>query len=145
MILDPGPPVFAHLEFDCAPSAAKLARDHASDTFGYWRIPESTLDDARVVVSELVTNAIKHAARPARSVAHPYVLTLCRMPDCVVIYVQDGDRTPPVLRKLSDGDGGGRGLHLVEQLSAQWGYAYPSPGFGKSVWAKLVVPELSPG
>ncbi|MFE2670961.1 ATP-binding protein [Streptomyces mirabilis] len=71
-----------------------------------------------------------------------FVLTLWCFPDHIHIYVYDQDRTPPVLRPSPLEDNGGRGLHLVEEVSSKWGYTYPTPhpDSGKAVWAQLDFP-----
>jgi len=136
-------------ELACTPAAVRWARMHARSVLKQWDVPESVIDDAEVVVSELTTNAVRHSGSsdtpPPWAVdgrVRRFVLTLWRYPDHLHIYVYDGDRTPPVLRPPSDEDLGGRGLHLVEELSSKWGYTYPSPrpDSGKAVWAQLDFP-----
>ena len=93
------------------------------------RLPEDRLCDARLVVSELVANAVLHAQRGVLRVE------IEELDDAVEIAVVDeGDDLPQVL----DPDPAaptGRGLMIVEQLSEDWGTATePS---GKRVWARL--------
>ena len=106
-----------------------------------------------LVVSELATNAVQYSGTteeppPWSSVRHVrrFVLTLWCLPDHIQIYVFDESGTPPVLRNPSADDDGGRGLHLVDELSAHWGYTFPTPhpSSGKAVWAQLNFPG-SPG
>lgn len=61
------------------------------------------------------------------------------MPDHLLIVVNDQDRKPPVLQEPSENGEGGRGFRLVAGLSAAWGYTYPNPPVGKSVWAKVLI------
>jgi anti-sigma regulatory factor (Ser/Thr protein kinase) len=139
-------PFHSRLELASEPSAVRWARLHAQGVFATWEVPAGAAGDALLVVSELVTNAVRHAgplpvsAEPA--VAGPVracALFLQRMPDHLLICVYDQDRRPPVLQETSEDGESGRGLRLVEELSAAWGYAYPDPSVGKAVWARVVT------
>jgi anti-sigma regulatory factor (Ser/Thr protein kinase) len=83
------------------------------------------LDDALLMVSELVTNACVHTGSE---------ITLHVYADAEVLRVEVGDSgdLPPVLEEW-DGRAGGLGLQLVDQLSDRWGWE-PGPGGGKVVW-----------
>jgi len=82
---------------------------------------------AELLVSELVCNALRHAAGPLR-------LTLERLSDlrCVV---SDGASQPIRPTEAGPEDESGRGLVLVSTLAARWGCQYGSDG--KSVWFEL--------
>lgn len=127
-----------HLELPCEASAVQWARAQAQDVLKGWEVPDETAEDALLVISELVTNCLRHAAgSPARAGC---LLSLRRLPDHVLVCVYDDDRRPPVLRHPADDEPGGRGLQLVAGLSRDWGYTYPAPTSGKSVWAELPLP-----
>ena len=80
-----------------------------------------------LVVSELATNALLHAATGFEvSLQHGGNVRLS---------VADGDPAPPVRREVSPTDTSGRGLHLVEQLCTRWGVE-PLDG-GKCVWCEV--------
>ncbi|MCX4976253.1 ATP-binding protein [Streptomyces sp. NBC_00620] len=140
-------PQHSRLELACEDTAARWARAHARDVLRKWAIPEGATNDALLVISELVTNAVRHTKKPdapppwatTRS-SQSCVLTLWCTPEYLLIYVYDHDRTPPVRRVPSPTVIGGHGLLLVEALSAEWGYQYPTPTSGKSVYAKLILP-----
>lgn len=83
-------------------------------------------DDARLVVSELTTNAVLHGGPPIE-------LRLAATGDTLVISVSDGSSTPP--RPVAPRLESGRGLALVESV-ADWGCA-DVPGDGKVVTARL--------
>lgn len=85
-------------------------------------------DDAAVVASELVSNAVTHAHTALG-------LGVWARPGAVRIEVRDGHREPPSPRCAEDSDDGGRGLMLVDALSSAWGVD-PSRS-GKTVWAQL--------
>jgi two-component sensor histidine kinase len=82
-----------------------------------------------MVTSELVTNAIAHASAQAIN------LELIRLegPGEVVVVVTDSSPRPPVKLDLAEDAQHGRGLHVVEALSARWGWTPRDPG--KAVFA----------
>src|SRR6516164_1545619 len=92
------------------------------------------LDDVafvtELVVSELVTNAIRHAKTPIQ-------LRLIR-DRTLICEVSDGSSTAPHLRRACPFDEGGRGLLLVSQLAQRWG-CRQTP-HGKVIWAEQVLP-----
>lgn len=116
-------------------TAALAARDFVRCTCLRWGL-EDMLDAALLVVSELVTNAVVYARSPV-------TLRLRLRPDHLLVGVEDEDCRLPVLQRHNDwGALGGRGLLLVDALSARWG-SQPAP-FGKIVWAELpLVPAPS--
>jgi anti-sigma regulatory factor (Ser/Thr protein kinase) len=79
-----------------------------------------------LVVSELVTNAIRYGAEPIR-------LRLIRQ-DVLICEVSDGSSTSPRLRHARTTDEGGRGLFLVGQFTHRWGTRYTTTG--KIIWAE---------
>jgi signal transduction histidine kinase len=85
-------------------------------------------DDAKLVATELVSNAVKHA-RTALG------LTVRAVLGAVRIEVADRIRELPFPRLAEQDDSGGRGLLLVDALSSAWGVD-PTPS-GKTVWAQL--------
>ena len=87
------------------------------------------VEDVRMVVSELSTNAVTHAATP-------FSVTLSRENGWVLVSVQDGSTLAP-LRPTSDDLGvSGRGLVIVERISHTWGISSDGHGL-KSVWASF--------
>lgn len=86
-------------------------------------------DDVALVVSEMVTNAVRHAAPPVR-------LEVEVTDTEVVVAVCDGTPGLPVVRPPSDDAEGGRGMLLVDLLTADHGVRSQPPG--KTVWARLL-------
>jgi anti-sigma regulatory factor (Ser/Thr protein kinase) len=126
------------LELDAYPSAAHLARAHAREVLGGWGLLDVS-DDIALIVSELMTNAIQSMRGGCGG--DPVRLWLLANSTDVAILVWDPATDAPRLRDASPDDESGRGLMIVDALSAQWGWDLPSlPYGGKVVWALL---ELS--
>lgn len=116
------------LELVAVPEAVRFTRRLVREWFRHWRLPEGIIEAGELVVSELVTNAVK--AKGTR-----FSLRIRWSGPVGYIEVWDGDPNPPAPREATFGDTGGRGLFLVSQYAARWGY-YPAEG-GKVVWAEL--------
>jgi anti-sigma regulatory factor (Ser/Thr protein kinase) len=115
----------------------KMARDHIAEIAAEWPVDGYHV---RVVVSELVTNAIRHARTDEIRV------DACSDGDVHVVKVWDGDGTLPVPRSLGPDAVGGRGLMIVGELVTRWG-TVPEVAGGKTVfaeWAVRPTKSLSP-
>jgi hypothetical protein len=106
-------------------------------------------EDIALVVSELLTNALRHALpspgelRPRR----PVRLGLLQPGPCVLCAVADPSQHPPVPKEPSCLAETGRGLHVIARLADTWGYTPPCDT-GKVVWAVLSAPappRMNPG
>lgn len=94
------------------------------------------VDDARLAVSELVTNALVHAGT--------VIGLVVRADDHgVLVEVHDGNPQLPLVRRRAREAGTGRGLHMVESLADEWGIA-PDGERGKAVWFRLGRPAARP-
>jgi len=87
------------------------------------------VDDLRLAVSELATNAMRHARTP-------FTVTLQGGDASVLLTVKDGSTEAPALADAHVLDLGGRGLSIVACLSREWG-VIPSSDGTKSVWASF--------
>ena len=104
---------------------------------------ESTAETAELLVSELITNAVRFSGDPARPLRYSeranaglISLSLRHFPDGLLIEVYDTDSNPPVLCD-ADGDAeNGRGLMLIDALAREWSYFFPPDG-GKVVYCLL--------
>ncbi|MER6984844.1 ATP-binding SpoIIE family protein phosphatase, partial [Streptomyces carpinensis] len=87
-----------------------------------------------LILSELVTNAIRYGSEPIR-------LRLLYDRESLICEVADGSSTSPHLRRAAATDEGGRGLFLVAQLARRWGTRYTARG--KVIWSEqsLNAPE----
>ena len=104
------------------------ARALVADALRRWRRSD-VLDDALLVTSELVTNAVLHA--PHRDIG----LTVRLTPRAVRLEVDDASPDAPARRRSTMQDTTGRGLALVEAVAAAWGVDPHDPG--KLVWAEV--------
>jgi anti-sigma regulatory factor (Ser/Thr protein kinase) len=110
-----------------------MARRLIADLLTAWERQQQT-EIARLLVSEVVTNAARHAlsGRP---------LDILVTADADRLRVTVGDDSPrwPVMRPARPDDESGRGMHLVQALASQWGVlgAARPPGGGKRVWFEI--------
>jgi anti-sigma regulatory factor (Ser/Thr protein kinase) len=129
-------PFRSFLELGRDPSIVPYARRHTRQFLQEWCLAGLS-DTAELLVTELVTNAVKISRE------QPVRLWLLADRTQVMILVWDSSLLSPVPMTSGDDDENGRGLLLVETLSAQWGwYFLPSENGGKIVWA-LICPGKS--
>jgi anti-sigma regulatory factor (Ser/Thr protein kinase) len=112
------------------PYSARMARFYIRAVLNYHALCEYT-EDAETVASELIANAITHAGAPAVSLE----LTCLEGTRALAIVVTDPCPLPPVKRDPAADTEHGRGLHVVDALSARWGWQPRHPG--KAVYAIL--------
>ncbi|WP_394430873.1 ATP-binding SpoIIE family protein phosphatase [Streptomyces sp. SGAir0957] len=119
----------AYWFLDPEDSAPGRARRLARSALARWGLEEMT-DSVELLVSEVVTNAVRYASRP---------ITL-RLLRTDVLRCEVGDDVPqlPRQRQARATDEGGRGLFLVNRLARRWGATRLSTG--KVVWFELVRP-----
>jgi anti-sigma regulatory factor (Ser/Thr protein kinase) len=117
-------------EWDVArdPSAVSPVRNAAAEKLADWGL-EGLAFTAELILSELITNAVRYGADPVR-VRLLYDRRL-------ICEVSDGSSTSPHLRHAATTDEGGRGLYLVAQYAERWGTRYGRRG--KTIWAELSV------
>ncbi|MEV7791543.1 ATP-binding protein [Streptomyces sp. NPDC087512] len=117
------------------PGAVRTARSLVRERLRGWDL-ESAGDITALLVSELVTNALRHATGPigVRMVRRPEGLD-----GVLLVEVSDPLPDPPRERVPRPEDEGGRGLQLVASAARRWG---TRPGAtGKTVWFELTVPQ----
>jgi len=128
-------PLRTFIELGALPSAVPCARLHVRQVLWEW-VLTTVSEDTELLVSELVTNAI--AASPA--VGQVAVVRLWLLSDGaqILILVGDASSQRPVRINAGEEAESGRGLLLVETISAQWGWYFPLNGaIGKVTWALL--------
>ncbi|MCB5167334.1 SpoIIE family protein phosphatase [Streptomyces bambusae] len=116
-------------EYPADLSAVSDARAHVQERLTRWGL-EELLFSTELIVSELVTNAMRYAGGP---------VTLRLVRDRVLVCeVSDPSSTQPRLRRALDTDEGGRGLFLVAQLTTRWGSRHAADG--KTIWTEQELP-----
>ncbi|MFF7868104.1 SpoIIE family protein phosphatase [Streptomyces qaidamensis] len=111
------------------PALVAPIRKQVVDQLERWGLTEATFT-AELVVSELVTNAIRYGAPPIRlRLIHDAATLICE--------VSDTNHTAPHLRRAKTWDEGGRGLLLVAQLTQRWGSRHTAEG--KTIWSELAL------
>ena len=124
-------------EYPAEPAAVGTARADANAQLERWGLDEQMFA-TELIVSELVTNAIRYTAGPI-------VLRLIRE-HILVCEVSDPSNTQPRLRRALATDEGGRGLYIIAQLTSRWGSRYGARG--KTIWTEQPLPtaqEADPG
>jgi anti-sigma regulatory factor (Ser/Thr protein kinase) len=116
-----------------APSSAAAARALVQETLPSWGCDE-LIDDARLVVTELVSNVIRHAHTPLQ------VLLEVKAQALRIAVTDSAGGTVTVRDVDPRTDVGGRGLRIVEELSDRWGIERADDG-GKTVWAEWRLPR----
>ncbi|MEV1079085.1 ATP-binding protein [Streptomyces sp. NPDC050211] len=123
----------AEWTFPADPGAVRAARAAVRARLHAWDL-ESVADITALLVSELVTNSLRHATGPIG-------VRLVRpgdVRDVLLVEVSDPLPDPPREREPRPEDESGRGLQLVAHSSRRWG---TRPGeAGKTVWFELAVP-----
>ncbi|MEU6192282.1 SpoIIE family protein phosphatase [Streptomyces sp. NPDC047061] len=115
------------------PAEVAGARRQVSHQLTRWGLDEVAFV-VELVVSELVTNAIRYGGAPVR------LRLLWDQYHTLICEVSDGGHTSPHLRRAGLFDEGGRGLFLVAQFTDRWGTRYTADG--KTIWAE--VPLATP-
>jgi len=111
-----------------APESVAMARDFVAAHLLTNLLPD-LVDDARLVASELATNAVRHAGTA-------FTLSVDGRDGSITLRVRDGSRSLPSFGTSGILSTNGRGLMLVSALSVAWGVSLEAGG-GKSVWARL--------
>jgi anti-sigma regulatory factor (Ser/Thr protein kinase) len=119
----------------CDPAAVASIRTACVRQMETWGLDEIAFT-TELILSELVTNAIRYGAEPVR-------LRLLYDRDSVICEVADGSSTSPHLRRAATTDEGGRGLFLVAQFAQRWGTRYTARS--KVIWTEQSLDEAAGG
>ena len=112
------------------PFSVRMARFYVRAALSYHDLGDR-FEDAETVTSELVTNAVTHAATQSVGLE----LACLEGGATLAIVVTDTSPLPPLKRAPADDAEHWRGLHLVEALSTRWGWRPQASG--KAVYAIL--------
>ncbi|HEX8122616.1 MAG TPA: ATP-binding protein [Solirubrobacteraceae bacterium] len=117
-----------HFRHDSRPAAIGRARHEVEDALGAAAVDPDTSGDLMLLVSELVTNAVRHARGAA------FEVRLQVQPELLRLEVHDsGGGFEPRIQPSDDG-GGGYGLYIVDQLADRWGVERDAGG---TIWLEL--------
>jgi anti-sigma regulatory factor (Ser/Thr protein kinase) len=108
--------------------APARAREQVSALLRRWRAGDDIRHNATLLVSELVTNAVRYATGPI-------TVRLIRSGHGLLCEVGDTGNGRPRLRRADLLDDGGRGLGIVHRLTTRWGVRWTDTG--KVVWAEV--------
>jgi GAF domain-containing protein/anti-sigma regulatory factor (Ser/Thr protein kinase) len=123
----------AEWEVPSDPAVVPSVRARCRRRLREWGLEEIAFT-AELILSELVTNAIRYGSAPIR------VRLLCGQ--SLICEVSDGSSTSPRLRRAATTDEGGRGLFLVARLAQRWGTRYTT--HGKVIWAEQTLHDGAP-
>lgn len=141
-------PAARQMRFAALPTAPRMARALVENTTSTWGMKEESIETAKLIMSELATNAVRQTGRaegtptpgPVEHVAVIYV-RLELHADVLRLAVWDHDTSAPTLQEPTDDAESGRGLLLVDTLALRWGHYFPPAG-GKVVWADVPLVEV---
>jgi len=120
-------------QFGPDPEEAGRARTRVRRKLAAWQVDEETAQATELIVSELVTNAIRYGDPPMWLRVVKDLSISCE--------IHDGNRATPRLRHPGTLDEFGRGLLIVGRIVQAWGTRY-TPN-GKIVWAEVALPRLA--
>jgi anti-sigma regulatory factor (Ser/Thr protein kinase) len=122
------------------PGSISAARKFTALTMERWGVADREAD-VSVVVSELLSNAVRHGLRPlpGRPQDRPIRLGLLHSGANLMCAVADPSNQLPVPREPGWLEESGRGLHVIASLSDQWGSCAAPGQAGKVVWATFTM------
>jgi len=123
------PERYASVALPATTTAPRDARRFTVETLRKWGA-DTVVEEAELIVSELVTNALRHASSPSRVV-------LSTNDSCLRIEVADDGRGGAVRRNAGPEDSNGRGLLLVEAMADRWGSQHD--GQEHVVWCEIAL------
>ncbi len=112
--------------FPADPTSVTNARHFVAESLEADGCPRATVETAKLLVSELASNAVLHARSP-------FQVSMSQHDHSLTIAVTDACTTRPTPRAVSES--GGRGLRLVEALASSWGVCGREGG--KAVYFRL--------
>ncbi|MGW2587794.1 ATP-binding protein [Streptomyces virginiae] len=137
------------LSLSAEPSAVRWGRASVLSWLKDWGLGhEHLIDAARLIASELLTNAVRYAGAPHRMPGYVgqgsrrlVAVRLRQHGGSLFVDVWDSSVVPPTIRASDQNAEGGRGMALIAELSKKWGAwrVPPEMGMGKVVWAELAI------
>jgi Histidine kinase-like ATPase domain len=138
----PGYPKVATRTPGAGAGSVRVARDFTAATLRRWGVDDERSGDIVVVVSELLTNALRYTVPCPGAVwpRWPVRLGLLQPGPWVLCAVSDPSDEVPVTKEPCWFGESGRGLHVVSSLCDEWGCTPPGPR-GKVVWAMFTTQQ----
>ncbi|MFE6741465.1 ATP-binding protein [Streptomyces tubercidicus] len=127
------PPLAAAYRFSSDPRSAAQARKALRHHLRTWRVNSELANSAELLLSELVTNAVRAQASADAEVGVRFVWAGGHLR----LEVWDASDELPVMKDAEEDEECGRGLVLVDALASCWGV--DRDGTGKTVWAELLA------
>jgi anti-sigma regulatory factor (Ser/Thr protein kinase) len=137
LIRPPGTGIYS-VELGATPEAARAARSYVTDVLTAWAVRDDLIDTARLLTSELATNAITHG----ESQGGTFILEVRSFGCCFGVEVADHSPNTPALRSVATDTETGRGLLLVAEVADSWGFYFT--GDRKHVWFHLRITDPTP-
>ncbi|MDN3271160.1 MULTISPECIES: ATP-binding protein [unclassified Streptomyces] len=129
-----GDPTEGEVPLPSRPESAALARRLVQIVIlRRWGLPPKLTEDAVLLVSELVGNAVRHTG------ARAFGLSMRHRRGWIRVEVRDPSRALPCLMPVQETDVSGRGLFLVDELADRWGVDLLS--HGKTTWFEMRVAD----
>ncbi|MFI6360001.1 SpoIIE family protein phosphatase [Streptomyces sp. NPDC050743] len=125
-----GPDRVATWDLPLDPAIVGQVRSLTGSQLAAWQLDELAFT-TELIVSELVTNAIRYARAPIQ-------LRLIRATS-LICEVSDASSTSPHMRQAAETDEAGRGLFMIAQMADRWGTRYSLTG--KTIWAECATPS----
>ncbi|MER5430679.1 ATP-binding protein [Streptomyces sp. NPDC002588] len=136
------------LRFSCTPASVPASRRHTRELMSSWQIIPPVTDTVVLVVSELVTNAVKHSGGrllPYRDDQPRYFdLGMYLRTKHVRVEVHDDEDRLPVHVEAHEYAEGGRGMDIIRFCARRWGARGLCTG-GKVVWCDVSLADSSHG
>ncbi|MFE9673480.1 ATP-binding protein [Streptomyces sp. NPDC006259] len=116
--------------------SAGHARELLRRQLAAWELDGDVALTAELLLSELVSNSLRHARVPkGREIG----VRIATYDGRLRVEVADADNSRPEPREATGEDEHGRGLALVEALALRWGCCPRRHGIGKATWAELAL------
>ncbi|MGN9843637.1 ATP-binding protein [Nonomuraea sp. H19] len=115
-----------------------VARRMAENALSLWGVQAEIIDDAKLITSEVATNAAKHV-HPELRRAGFITFRINLSGDTLRFDISDPDSRPPLLIRAAYDDEQYRGLTIVDALAKDWGFEVASSGIGKVIWWTQII------
>lgn len=126
----------ARTALPCDPQSVRSARGFVMSKLASWGVSDDVVETVRLLVSEVVSNAVLHARTP-------FAVDIERDDVAIRVAVVDRDSRTVVRRNRRVDAATGRGLVLLDELSTAWGVEPSSDG--KRVWFEVRMDRQRPG